>query len=72
MSYVSVHELLDIGERMAQELTDFIDAGEEGGSDMTTARELLDDWEAIWRRTDRYWQNRVVEMPSEESVIEQL
>lgn len=39
---------LDVGCRMAQELQDAIDAGEQEGCDMTATRALLDEWESVY------------------------
>jgi len=41
----NLESLLEISERMAQELTDFADEGEEGGSEMTGVRNLLVEYE---------------------------
>ena len=53
MSQATNDELIEIGERMAQELQNCCD---QHGDD-SAIQEVLDDWEAIWRRTDRYWAN---------------
>ncbi|MBE9538506.1 MAG: hypothetical protein IMF06_05445 [Proteobacteria bacterium] len=50
-------ELLDIGALMAQEIQDFIDAAEEAGCSMAGPKELLDEWEKLWRRSKLGWQN---------------
>ncbi len=40
-------ELLDIGERLAQELQDFFDEASEAGSPFKSVEELLNDWNEI-------------------------
>lgn len=54
----SSDELLDIGERLAQELQDFVDEASEAGSPLKSGEELLNDWNDVWRRSDRYWNAR--------------
>lgn len=57
---LTVDELLDIGCRMSQELQEFIDAGEKGGSDMTAPRALLEEFNELFKRSPLYWQKAVV------------
>lgn len=65
-------ELLDIGQRMAQELLEFIEAGEEIGHDMTAPRKLLEEWHVLWRRTDRYWQIEILAVNRDTDEIDTL
>lgn len=53
---VTPQELIRMTTDLAQELEDFVAAGEEGGSDMSAVRALLNDWEAMFRRTRLSWQ----------------
>lgn len=57
---VTFKELMDVAEKMQQELTEFVEAGEESGSDMSNPRAVLNEFEALWKRTDRYWQHAIL------------
>ncbi len=58
---------------MAEELLEFIEAGEEVGSDMTAPRKLWQEWESLWRRTDRYLQIEILSVDRENAdVIDSL
>ena len=51
-------ELIDIAVKMAQELREIIDEAKEAGcvDPFPGIELLLDDWEAIYKRTDQCWQ----------------
>ncbi|MBD3609049.1 MAG: hypothetical protein HUJ30_00710 [Gammaproteobacteria bacterium] len=48
-------ELIEIAERMSQELQDFIDEGINGGRDMSGPQALLDEWNAAYSKSQG-WQ----------------
>lgn len=50
-------ELLDMACLMAQDIQEYIDAGEESGSDMSSSKELLEDFNKLYSKTNRAWQN---------------
>ena len=54
-------EVLDIGCRMAQELQEFVDAGEESGSNMAAPRALLDEWNEVYNRSGHSWKQQLAE-----------
>ena len=60
---------LEVGTRMAQELQEFIDAGEEAGCSMAATQALLDDWEAAYKRACQPRENLPVEFDDEPIVI---
>ena len=63
MSDVTEDEFIDIGSRMAQELQDFVDEAETASGDensLSCVRELIDEWEAVYKRTGLGWQSAVV------------
>jgi hypothetical protein len=64
---VTQEELIEIAARMAQELCDVMcDAVAAGCKDpMPETQALVDEWEAIYRRTDGHWLNTVNEEDSE-------
>ncbi|MEE9356895.1 hypothetical protein [Candidatus Vondammii sp. HM_W22] len=43
-------EMLDIACKMAQDIQDYIDAGEEAGSPCTGSSELLKEWETFYKK----------------------
>ena len=55
MSSLAFDELMDVAEDMAQELLEFIEAGEESGSDMAAPRETFERFQALWRKSGNYW-----------------
>lgn len=69
MADATYEELLDISLRLAKELTEFVEAGEESGSDMAGPRALLNDFKKLWRRTHRYWQYAITKLPDKEATL---
>lgn len=45
-----LNEVLDIAARMSQELQEFVDVGEESGSEMRATKDLLEEWNEVYRR----------------------
>jgi len=56
MADATLDEVLDMAEKLAQTVVEFVEEGEEAGDNMAAPRALLEEFEEIWRRTDRYWQ----------------
>lgn len=52
-------ELLEIACRMSQELQELIDDAQEAGSDLPATRELLEDWNEVYKNTPLYWQSEI-------------
>ena len=50
-------ELLDVACRMAEDIQEYIDDGEKGGSNMASSKELLDNFNILYGKTNRSWQN---------------
>jgi hypothetical protein len=65
MSEPTFDELLNIAERMAQDLQEYRDAAEKAGNPDSATDELLEEFHALWRRTNRNWQGDLdgVELP---------
>jgi len=51
-------ELLEIALAMHQDLQEYVDAGEEAGSNMTATKDLLAEWDVAYQKTQR-WQDMV-------------
>ena len=49
--------LIEVGLHLAQELQEIVDEGE--GGDMTSTRELLDDWEEAYARLEAYHKDAI-------------
>ena len=49
-------ELIEIALAMHQDLQEYVDAGEEAGSDMTATKGLLAEWDKAYQKTER-WQD---------------
>ena len=64
-------ELLDIGRRMAEELQGLVDDAQEAGSDLPSVRVLLEEWEAVWRRTPFHWLNAMADETTEDLVLDE-
>ena len=47
-------ELFDMTVRMADELQDYINAAEDAGSEVPSTQELMDEWDALYKRTPLY------------------
>lgn len=62
MNEATKDELIDIASRMAQELQDFIDEAEQSGCEnpFPGTRTLIDEWEAIYKRTHLCWQQKIL------------
>ena len=69
---VSFDELLNMTERLAQELLEFIEAGEDGGSEMTAARALHNEFEEMFSRTDLGWRKMLTESDKPNPLMENL
>lgn len=50
MSTVTTTELMDIAERMAQELRDYADAAVDSGSMEPGTEALLEEFDSLWRQ----------------------
>ncbi len=50
-------ELMDIACRMAEDIQEYIDEGEKGGSNMSSSKELLEDFNQLYMKSNRSWQN---------------
>lgn len=59
-------ELLDVACLMAQDIQEYIDAGEESGSDMSSSKELLDDFNKLYSQSNKAWKNMLHEENAEE------
>ena len=70
MSDVTFDELMYLAERMAQDLQEYVDAGEKGGSDMTTSKFLLKEFEELRRRAGLSWMNQVSEGEIPEGLVD--
>ena len=46
----TLHDLLEISERMAQDLQDYVTEGEQDGSEMTVTKELLAEFDELYKR----------------------
>lgn len=55
---ITFEELLDIACRMSQDIQDYVDEGEKAGSAMTGSKELLEEFNVIYRRTNQHWMNQ--------------
>jgi len=50
MSKVSVFDLIEIAERMSQEMQDFIDVARQSGSSLPGTEGLLNEWNEAYRK----------------------
>jgi len=67
---VNQDDLVEIAERMSQELQEFIDAADEAGSPLEGTKALLDEWnEAFARFNSQTWQGALLELPSDEEQL---
>lgn len=68
---VTTEELIDIACLLAQELEDFISEAESAGCDapFPGTRALLDDWEAIYKRTGYEWKQAILNSDVESTLI---
>lgn len=48
-----------MAERMAEDLQDYVDEGERGGSDMAATKNLLQEFEELRRRAGRSWLDHI-------------
>ena len=46
---------------MAQDIQEYIDAGEESGSNMSSSKELLDDFNKLYSQSNQSWKNTLHE-----------
>jgi len=61
---VNQDDLVEIAERMSQELQDFVDAANEAGSPLEGTKALLDEWnEAFARFNALTWQSSIRDIP---------
>lgn len=56
---VSFNDLLNIAERMSNELQEFVDAGNECGSKMEPTEALLNEFNEMLKKTDTHWLNQL-------------
>lgn len=52
-------DVLTLAQRLADELTSFVEAGEESGSDMSGPRALLAEWDEVFKKTNLGWQKQL-------------
>lgn len=60
-------ELLDIAIKMSQDIQEYIDEGEKGGSNMAASKELLDEFNELYAKSNQHWKN-ILSEDNEESL----
>ena len=70
MSDVTFDELMYLAERMAQDIKEYVDAGEQSGSDMAASKFLLEEFEELRRRAGLSWMDQVSEGEMPEGLVD--
>ncbi len=70
MQPATQEEIIEAASKMAQELLDLIADAQQCGSDLPGSQIVVDEWEAVFKRTQSDWQNDILNAthPEEENL----